>query len=60
MRVPLNGVLRVAMETLEYKLFPAIEFCIEVPRDRAEKGINILKENPITAACDGDKSSFSL
>jgi len=21
------------METLEYKLFPAIEFCVEVPRD---------------------------
>src|SRR6516162_11260019 len=42
-RVPSNGVLGVPTETFEYKLFPAIEFCTEVPRERAEKGIKIFR-----------------
>ena len=38
-----NEIVRgVPTETLECKLFPAIDFCIEVPRG-AEKGINIFK-----------------
>ena len=49
-RVPSNGVLGVPRETLEYKLFTAIEFCIEVPCDGQRSESNIFKGSQ--ACCD--------